>query len=171
MNFSEKDLVDIFWTRKDFWEHLPGRNAENRQLTAHREFALPSQKRCDILIKDKCNRFFWIIEAKVIAGPDAIIQAFEYRDEVIRTQGPSLVKVGFITIAAQFFKEETIFFAKKLGVQCLHLAPLNFKSITVSPVVDFDSVIAMSQTTEITNPIWMRNTYSAKQKRLAVAHG
>jgi hypothetical protein len=129
MLFSEKHLVDLYCAEDIYLYNSP--MSLKWDLGAVREYALPSGRRCDLYVHTKNDRIFWVIEFKILAEPSAIKQAIEYRDEIynMKPRGRVGIRAGFVSVAAQFFKPETLFFADQLGVECIQLAPLNYEEI------------------------------------------
>lgn len=138
MEFQESELVkDFFQSDKLF--NLLSLPFKSKKLTAHREFALPSKRRCDILIKNKNLRVFCVIEFKVHAGADALIQALQYRKEVINNLGPnSKHKFGCVIIAAQFFTDDLIDLAALTKTELIHIIPINKKNIRYEYISDVE---------------------------------
>lgn len=151
MQFSEKQLVEAFWQDALMWDHNPleferGVNFRKRDrpirrrynLSAHREFSLPSGRRIDVLIQSKYQRFIWIIEFKVVVEASAILQLAEYYQEVkqhfIFNKGKRRrCRIG-VSLAGQFFKDDALFFAEQLGIQCLHVTPTNYSKCSVQEI-------------------------------------
>lgn len=146
MQFSEKQLVDLYGdgilcqhgiSTKRFYD-----------FEAAKEFQLPSGRRCDLLYWAKNFRMFHVIEFKIVAEPSAILQAHEYREEIYDRLGlPSTTmygygqrgyRAGFISVVAQFFKPETLFFANHMGVECVHITPINYEMMTAKVIVPLD---------------------------------
>lgn len=142
MQFSEKQLVDLLLDNEQaLWDHRPFKRKQPYPSVSwdlQTEVALPSSRRIDLLYRTKNTRVMWVIEAKVIAEPSAIIQANEYWREIFfrnAKPGNRKFRTAFISLAAQFYKPDTLFFAKKLGIQCLQIAPVNFEQVFVSEVL------------------------------------
>lgn len=149
MQFSESQLVDLFLaedhlvSRFPFVEHgkVKGlhryRTRRERELSHYREYKLKSGRRCDLLAiahaaLHPTPRLFWVIEFKVEAGVDALIQVCEYYDQLAQEfRQMTAIFAGAKAVAAQFFHPHVIELAPRLGVSCLHLAPINSKSMTV----------------------------------------
>ena len=177
MQFNEKQLVDLLyhdWTLGSFFPSKKGQSQRCRHLKMRREHQLPSQRRIDLLVTPDRERILWVIEAKVVAYPAAIQQAFEYRDELLQSMRSSGLRIAFVTIAAQYFTPETLFFARHLGVQCLHIAPINAGEANLHEIQSFDLELGMKQSEFLTNPIFHSNVGEFQTrwpKRLEVAHG
>lgn len=151
MDFTEKQLVELFlkgggahrfhalnqrchdWSPGDFSK----KNHTNILVTT--EFALPSGRRCDLVVHNKNKRYMWICEFKIVAETNAIIQLSQYAAEAFRMYNPSL-SFGALgrCIAAQFFKPETLFFARRMGIQCLQISPINFQSCNINVLNSVD---------------------------------
>lgn len=132
MNFSEKQLVDLFVEhgclntfRPCHKREFPRSKWYLKRRDILREYQLDSEKRIDIFVTDKSRRVFWVIEAKIVAGPDAIFQALEYLAEVVSSEVKYRHNYQKVSIIAQFFKEETLTFARALGVECIQIVPIN----------------------------------------------
>lgn len=149
MEFSEKQLVDIFW-ENELWGHYPFSNriAGGRdkhkcpkagKITASREFSLASGRRCDLFIRNKTGREFWVVEFKVEANVDSIIQLREYFDEIkLSLLSKTSIFVGAMAIAAQYFHPHTVYFATALGIKCLQVAPINGKQVTITELNEYE---------------------------------
>lgn len=151
MQFQEKELVDLA-IKAGLWNFSPIRRRGRkypRTLKYHREYPVDEVGRCDLFfenvsndgIKPRTRRMHWVVEAKVFAEPAAIIQAQGYMSGLLAEQATTIYVPG-ITILAQFFRSETIFFAEKLGIQCLQIAPYTREHATVHEIAphDFDKI-------------------------------
>lgn len=70
-----------------------------------------------------------------MADTSAIIQAVEYAEEICRHDGFHFTA---ITIVAQFFHPDCLFFAENMGIQCLHISPINRDSYRMEELILFD---------------------------------
>lgn len=149
MEFTEKELVDLFW-REHLWDSYPFKGYRGQgkfkesfkrpktgKLLATREYALPSGKRCDLIVRnEKTFREFWVVEFKVEASVEAIIQLRQYFEEITaEVSKRTSIFSGSMSLAAQFFHPNTIYFAEALGIRCLHLAPINSKQMRIDEIV------------------------------------
>lgn len=134
MHFSESDLVDMALGNgiDGFHPLLQRRKFRGRPYRGHlcvvREHKLESQRRCDVIIKNKnCWRRLWLIEFKIRADASAITQILEYAEELLWEHDYPVLTA---TIAAQFFDPQVIYLCGFLGIQCLHISPVNAKSLS-----------------------------------------
>lgn len=130
MQFSEKELVDLLILNSDLEDHFSQWRVWNDgsfpNYSLSREITLKSGRRCDLILGSKNNRISWIIEAKVYADVNTLIQVLEYKDEFRATvQKNSKFKMTLCCIAAQFFKGDLLRLCRLLGVPCLHITPVN----------------------------------------------
>lgn len=147
MEFSEKQLVDIFW-KNHVWDQYPfqcyrgqgldyspstdgkyrrSKSPYHGELVAAREFVLPSGKRVDLAVFNKVTqRCIWLIEFKLVADVDTVFQLRAYRDEVWNHKKTKFKAVA-ATICAQYFHRHTTLVASQMGFGCIHLAPINYE--------------------------------------------
>jgi len=145
MNFTERQLQELYFASCQP-EYFEGKRTSPGNCTL--EFVLPSGNRVDILSYKKNFRIFDVYECKIVAEPRAILQAWEYREEIYNRLVPSgsaAFSTGFITIAAQFFKSDTLAFAKLLGIRCVQISPINYEDATITTIQDSDRQMQMKQ--------------------------
>jgi hypothetical protein len=172
MNYSEKEIVDHVWNAERIWQFGPRRPpGKKRNLTAHREFALPSGRRCDILVKNKNARFVWVIEAKVEATTAAIIQLNEYFDECLMELGHSGLRIGYRTLLAQYFREDTLQLAERMGIQCLHAAPINSNKMSIIELAGHSHERSRFETAQTIAWKWAENISPPPFRKLEVVNG
>lgn len=136
MQFSEKQLGELFedTISSDGWsEYLPIKNIHKLQIDLLREYNVGDGTRADFVVKCD-NRLLWVIEYKIVAEPNSIIQAYDYFKKILNANKKTKIGIGKITVAAQFFKDDTIFFAEKLGVELIQIAPINFKEAKLNVI-------------------------------------
>lgn len=148
MQFSESQLVDMFLAEEHQWSSFPfkehrnfgkGRSEFNASLKYDREYKLGTGRRCDLVVRapsDALSRLFWIVEFKVEAGVDALIQVCEYYDSFVsELRLHTGIFSGAKSIAAQFFHPNVTELAGRLGISCLHLCPVNAKELRIEEIV------------------------------------
>jgi hypothetical protein len=138
MDFNEKDLVSLLLDHEYFKDFSPfvglprlmkngtkKKSYKGRSDKLIQEFSLESRKRCDIVLCDMSRRRrFWIIECKILADVSSIRQLHNYWTELVSTL-PTKISAIAITLAAQHFDEDCLFFSEMMGIQCLHISPVN----------------------------------------------
>lgn len=136
MNFSERQLVDLFCNSLYFMDYIPF--GWQRSTEIETEFELNSGKRIDILVNNRDFRVFNIIECKIVAEPSAITQACDYLDEAYSSHlciFKRNLSMGYVTIAAQFFRKDTLFFAKHMGIGCVLISPINEGQVALKTIL------------------------------------
>lgn len=142
--FSESDLINLFMEKRLARDHNPllaryrkfkTENGIKRwpkspqiKFTETREFPLPSGRRIDLFIHNKNFRAFWIVEFKVEADVNSLEQIWRYYEEVVSMLPASDINKFYLrglSIAAQYFKPNVLFFAERMDIQLLHLCPIN----------------------------------------------
>lgn len=126
MQFSEKQLGELFIKNINLDDYIPFKKRRRLKLGMEMEKKTSDDGRAD-LVFFKNGRFLWVIEFKIVADPSAIKQAAEYYGQFIHDIGIySNLSIGKISIAAQFIRDDAMFFADSLGVELIQIAPVNY---------------------------------------------
>jgi len=131
MQFSEKQLGELFIQNYKLEDYLPLKRFRTSRLRHETEKPTLEDTRADYVVSWP-NRLLWVVEFKIVADPGAIKQALEYYDCFQYDFDPLFFSLGKVSIAAQFFREDTIFFAQRLGVELIQISPINYKSATIN---------------------------------------
>lgn len=143
MEFSEKDLVKLFMD-EGYWEgHFP--LSQRQKKKGHHywngfdyklEYPLKSGKRCDLVVFNDSRRFFWLVEFKKCADIGALLQVLEYYDEIcIEKRQKTKYFFGCVSLAAQYFHPQVLQLALRLGIECVHLCPINSSQLHINEAV------------------------------------
>jgi len=134
MQFSEKQLGDLFVKNYNVGDFVPFKNIHKYNVRQELEKPTLDDTRSDYVVSIK-NRMLWVVEFKIVAEPSSIKQAYGYYDCFLsECMDPTIHGIGKISIAAQFFKDDTIFFAQKLGVELIQISPINYGSALINIV-------------------------------------
>lgn len=79
------------------------------------------------------DRYFAIIELKIHANVDAIMQILRYKN-MISCQYPTRFKIIRLVIVAQFFDDYVITLADELRIELIQICPINRKSSKLIPM-------------------------------------
>lgn len=148
MEFSEKELVNLAVEEADIidcspWSSMRVDMPEKHRkciTTAlyctepHREYVLDNGRRCDLLYITENKRVIWLIEFKVHADNQTIVQLCDYWTTLKRSVSLKF-QTRAVSICAQFYDQETLYFAKKLGIHCMQFAPINRDRASVHEIV------------------------------------
>ncbi len=135
MQFSEKQLGDLFVKNINLDEYLPSQQRKRLKLGMEMEKKTSYDGRAD-LVFFKEGRFLWVVEFKIVADPSAIKQAAEYYGQFIHDIGIyNNLSIGKISIAAQFIRDDAMFFAESLGVELIQIAPVNFSYAKINLIL------------------------------------
>lgn len=132
MQFSEKQLGELFINNYRHSDYLPFKKINKLKLRHETEKITSNETRADYVVYKK-NRLLWVVEFKIVAEPSSIRQAYNYFNNFLYNDlCPQMHSIGKISIAAQFFKDDTIFFAEKLGVELIQISPINYNSAKIN---------------------------------------
>ncbi len=144
LEFSEAEIVKRVIGSTDLYEHcLLRRWPDKYKLAFKLEAGLRSGKRMDAFFMSPRGRFAWVIEFKVHAKPDSLVQILKYAREVttvvqydkIETHGYRKIFGVQKTIIAQSFDDDVIFLASRLSVQVLQFNPISNRIFELRPMV------------------------------------
>lgn len=122
--FSEFELRDLFIKSSDIKQSFRSPRNFNIDIMWKKEHRLKSGKKIDLIFNYK-DRFIHLVEFKIYADHNSIIQLYEYYSELEDQYLSNRLLVYKLTIAAQYFSEEIMFFAHKLNIELIQVCPLN----------------------------------------------
>lgn len=142
---SEAQIVDHIWNQREddgsievLGEQFVLKNKHAGspfQLRFHREKTLASGKRIDIYGETKNKRVRWAVEFKIHASADALVQVDRYATELGWERTSSRLFFIQRTIIAQSFDADSLYLAKKLGIQVLQFNLIARRLFELRPVV------------------------------------
>lgn len=122
--FSEFELRDLFIKSSDIRQSFRSPRNFDIDIAWKKEHRLGSGKKIDLIFNHK-DRFIHLIEFKIYADHNAIIQLYEYYTEFADQYLSDRIIVYKLTIAAQYFSDDMMFFAHRLNIELVQVCPIN----------------------------------------------